>query len=375
MPMYACYLGRNIDLISVVVELAVDVMSKGRLLYEISLKEAIRYANGDPVEAWLNNLLCLDCGEKLTSTLKDNTGGIAPAPDLCQLYYVNRDTLFAFHDSTEKFLQRLMALYVSSHYKNSPNDLQLLSDAPAHHIFCLLAPYDPNSGRVPEILCVIQVCLEGKINRDIVMRGLSRGLKPSGDLIPWTISQQFCESNFGELSGARIVRIATHPDYQSLGYGTRAIQLLHKYYLGQIPLNIPVGVKVPKPTASKAADSSSESDSDEEGAGHSEEEEIEEIPDNLSDNSDEEEIATPPPKKSKRADKSREEENSSKSKLLTEKVERRSSLPPLLSRLSEREPEKLNYIGVSFGATPKLLRFWKKVGYLPVYLRQTMVSV
>ncbi|VDO05719.1 unnamed protein product [Rodentolepis nana] len=351
-----------------------QLMGKGRLLYEISLKEAIRYANGDPVEAWLNNLLCLDCGEKLTSASKDNIGGIAPAPDLCQLYYVNRDTLFAFHDSTEKFLQRLMALYVSSHYKNSPNDFQLLSDAPAHHIFCLLAPYDPNSGRVPEILCVVQVCLEGRINRDIVMRSLSRGLKPSGDLIPWTISQQFCEPNFGELSGARIIRIATHPDYQSLGYGTRAIQLLHKYYLGQIPVRIPDSVKVPKATATKTANSSSETDSEADGTEHSEEEEIEEIPDNLSDNDDdEEEIAAPPSKKSKNSNKPAEgEEASSKSKLLTEKVERKSSLPPLLSRLSEREPEKLNYIGVSFGATPKLLRFWKKAGYLPVYLRQTM---
>lgn len=29
----------------------------------------------------------------------------------------------------------MMSLYVSSHYKNSPNDLQLMSDAPAHHLF------------------------------------------------------------------------------------------------------------------------------------------------------------------------------------------------------------------------------------------------
>lgn len=36
------------------------------------------------------------------------------------------------------YLQRMMALYVSSHYKNSPNDLQLMADAPAHHLFVLL---------------------------------------------------------------------------------------------------------------------------------------------------------------------------------------------------------------------------------------------
>ena len=32
-------------------------------------------------------------------------------------YYVNRDTLFSYHKASEVFLQRLMALYVASHYK------------------------------------------------------------------------------------------------------------------------------------------------------------------------------------------------------------------------------------------------------------------
>lgn len=33
----------------------------------------------------------------------------------------------------------------------------MMSDAPAHHIFCLLGPVDPNSKSLPEVLCVIQV--------------------------------------------------------------------------------------------------------------------------------------------------------------------------------------------------------------------------
>ena len=37
--------------------------------------------------------------------------------------------------------QRMMALYVASHYKNSPNDLQLMADAPAHHLFVLLGMF------------------------------------------------------------------------------------------------------------------------------------------------------------------------------------------------------------------------------------------
>ena len=34
--------------------------------------------------------------------------------------------------------QGMVSLYVSSHYKNTPDDLMLMSDAPAHHLFVLL---------------------------------------------------------------------------------------------------------------------------------------------------------------------------------------------------------------------------------------------
>ena len=148
---------------------------------------------------------------------------------LCS-YHVNRDTLFSYHDASEIFLHQLMVLCVSSHYKNTPNDLQLLSDAPAHHVFVLVPPVLPSATTLPDILCVLQVsyypylhgvlvmilqvCLEGGISRASVTKSLSRGKRASGDLIPWTLSQQFADSNFASLSGARVVRIAVHPDLQ-----------------------------------------------------------------------------------------------------------------------------------------------------------------
>ena len=46
-------------------------------------------------------------------------------------------------------------------------------------------------------------------------------------------------------------------------------------------------------------------------------------------------------------------------------------MPPLLQRLSERRPEQLDYLGVSYGLTKDLLRFWKRAGYAPLYVRQT----
>ena len=51
----------------------------------------------------------------------------------------------------------------------------------------------------------------------------------------------------------------------------------------------------------------------------------------------------------------------------------RKSLPPLLLKLNEVKPERLDYLGVSFGATSQLFKFWKKCGFVPVYMRQTQV--
>jgi len=279
-----------------------------RTLYESELKESIRYRGGDKVESWLNNLLCLEA-ENLP------LGGGCPLPDDCSLYYINRDTLFSYHSASEEFLHRIMALFVASHYKNSPNDLQMLSDAPAHHIFCLLGPISPDSTSLPEVLCVVQVCLEGEISKGSIMAGLQRGQRASGDLIPWTLSQQFQDDNFPQLSGARIVRIATHPEYQRMGYGTRALQLLQKYYEGEMV--------------------------------------------NLNENGVEDVCTEIPVIQDEQVD------------LLQENIEPRRNMPPLLLELGERPPEQLQYLGVSFGLTSNLLRFWKKAGFAPTYLRQT----
>ncbi|OWK17920.1 NAT10 [Cervus elaphus hippelaphus] len=279
-----------------------------RTLHEVSLQESIRYAPGDAVEKWLNDLLCLDC-LNITRIVSG-----CPLPEACELYYVNRDTLFCYHKASEVFLQRLMALYVASHYKNSPNDLQMLSDAPAHHLFCLLPPVPPTQNALPEVLAVIQVCLEGEISRQSILNSLSRGKKASGDLIPWTVSEQFQDPDFGSLSGGRVVRIAVHPDYQGMGYGSRALQLLQMYYEGSFPC---LEEKVLE-TSQEIHTVSSEAVS-----------------------------------------------------LLEEVVTPRKDLPPLLLKLNERPAERLDYLGVSYGLTPRLLKFWKRAGFVPVYLRQT----
>lgn len=73
---------------------------------------------------------------------------------------VNPDLWFlvsAGLQASELFLQQMVSLYVASHYKNTPNDLLLMADAPAHRLFVLLAPVDEATNALPDILAVVQV--------------------------------------------------------------------------------------------------------------------------------------------------------------------------------------------------------------------------
>jgi N-acetyltransferase 10 len=51
---------------------------------------------------------------------------------------------------------QVMALLVASHYKNTPNDLLLLADAPAHQLYVLLGPVDETQNALPDVLAVVQ---------------------------------------------------------------------------------------------------------------------------------------------------------------------------------------------------------------------------
>lgn len=278
--------------------------ARNRQLKEVHMTDPIRYAAGDPVEQWLTQLLCLDAKVR-------HKGKTAPHPSRCELFQVNRDALFSFHPTSEKFLQDVMALYVGGHYKNSPNDMQLLSDAPGQRLFVLI---DPTLGKGIEVLCVVQVALEGALAKDAILSALARGTREAGDLIPWLISSYYQDSDFAQLSGARVVRIATHPDYARMGYATRTMSLLREFYQGNLLDADALLAKEAQPV--KAL------------------------------NAPEGEVA----------------------------VRTGDKLPPLLQHLHETRPEAIDWLGVSYGLSATLFRFWRNLGLTPLYVRQTPAS-
>lgn len=68
--------------------------------------------------------------------------------------------MFSGHKESEDFLHQVMSLLVSSHYRNSPDDLQVLCDAPAHHLFVLLPPIISGMTSLPPVLAVVQVSFD-----------------------------------------------------------------------------------------------------------------------------------------------------------------------------------------------------------------------
>ncbi|XP_055388853.1 RNA cytidine acetyltransferase-like, partial [Condylostylus longicornis] len=296
----------------------------GRALRELTLETPIRYALNDPIELWLNKLLCLDA-----TTPSPLTGTTIALPNQCSLYTVNRDSLFSYHQASEEFLQRMMSLFVSSHYKNSPNDLILLSDAPAHHIYALLPPVGEEQSELPDVYAAIQIAMEGAISKESIRKALSKGVRPAGDLLPWTLSQNFIDEDFGSLNGARIVRIAVHPSLQRMGYGSEALRqlishlegltapkrMMERRMMNAVMLLMTMLTRMILMKATMG---------------------MENVP-----------------------------------QLRTEVICVRDA-PPLLVRSSEtRIGPNVDYIGTSFGLTLDLLKFHTRLGFQSVYLRQT----
>lgn len=311
-------------------------------MLELTLATPVRYAEGDAIEAWLHRTLCLDSPNRSLPLLSS-----LPPPDQCALYHVDRDALFSYHPVAESILQHIMTLYTAAHYKNSPNDLQILCDAPAHRLFVLLGPRvsgaSPAQGVaaneasigvasattdfpamptidvrghavLPDVLVVMQVSFEGGFDSETVVSRMSSSQTTAGDLIPWTLTQQFCSLEFARLCGARIVRIAARSDIQGMGYGTRAMKLFTEY------ITCKSGNAVACETSCANGDRVDTTHLFSR-CGH--------------------------PQSAPRI------------------------LPPLLVPLAQIVPPRLDWVGVSFGLTPQLLKFWDRGGFEVVYVRQS----
>ena len=178
-------------------------------LIEYEMIEPIRYSENDPIEKWQFDTLLLDAEpEKLTpEDLKHIEEG--------NLIYVKPDLEEWFSRKGEHLLRQFFGIYVLAHYRNEPDDLGMMADAPHHTIRAVMIP----SGK---IVCSIQLAEEGPIPESMV-DDLLRGGRIPGNIIPDRVLKHVRIREFSRTVGWRIVRIATHPDVMRKGIGSFAL--------------------------------------------------------------------------------------------------------------------------------------------------------
>ncbi|MGB9708897.1 MAG: tRNA(Met) cytidine acetyltransferase TmcA [Infirmifilum sp.] len=176
---------------------------------EYEMDEPIRYAKQDPIEEWIFDTLLLDA-EPAQLTDEDikainETNLLYQVPDEKKLFLENEDELRQF-----------VGIYIMAHYRNNPNDLGIMMEAPHHFTRIVKTP----SGKV---VVSLELAIEGPLGPDL-SRESAKGAWLMGNIIPDRIIKHYKIVDFGELKGIRIVRIATHPQVMRRGLGSFALK-------------------------------------------------------------------------------------------------------------------------------------------------------
>ncbi|ABW01474.1 tRNA(Met) cytidine acetyltransferase TmcA [Caldivirga maquilingensis] len=184
---------------------------RGIRVLEYEMTEPIRYARDDPIERWLFKTFLLDAEpahideDDLKLVNEGKVKYIAPSIEE-----------FFFKD--EEALRQFFGIYVQAHYRNEPDDLGMMMDAP-HHIVRALTL---ENGK---IVVSMELAEEGGLD-DETINNMVLGFKPPGNIIPDRMVKYWKIPEFAKLRGWRIVRIATHPELQDKGLGSTALSML-----------------------------------------------------------------------------------------------------------------------------------------------------
>lgn len=176
---------------------------------EIKMEEPIRYPEGDPIETWLYDTLLLNAEPEQLSSHE-----MSKKPEEARYVKLDLESLFM---KDEKVLRQLYGIYVLAHYRNRPNDLGTLADAPHHFARALMLG--------DKVVVSLQLANEGDLGNLDVERVLIKE-EPPGHIIPNRVALHYGVYDLAVTKGLRIVRIATHPQMMDKGFGSKALREL-----------------------------------------------------------------------------------------------------------------------------------------------------
>ena len=189
--------------------------NKEWVVEKVEMKTPIRYGKNDPIERWLYDSLLLDA-EPVALTKSEEEQAMKH-----RVKYVLPD-LDRWFSEEEKKLRQFIGIYVLAHYRNRPNDVEIIGEAPHHKIRTL----ELKNGK---IICSLQIAEEGGFEEKFIKK-LLKGYEPQGHIIPDRIVKHYRIPIFGKFRGLRIVRIAVHPSLFGKGLGSLMLRRLEKEF-------------------------------------------------------------------------------------------------------------------------------------------------
>ncbi|NOH60526.1 GNAT family N-acetyltransferase [Vibrio sp. RE88] len=169
------------------------------------LDQPIRWNENDPLECWLFETFLLNA-ELETSPLTN-------FPPI-KLKLIDKQQLVSQPD----LLRSCFALLVNAHYQTSPNDLMLLLEDDAIQLYAALS--EKNC-----LGCMLTI-KEGELE-EFLIESIQHGQRrPRGHLVPVMLANHLGLTQAASQPSLRVMRIATHPDYQQRGLGSAMLEQL-----------------------------------------------------------------------------------------------------------------------------------------------------
>lgn len=175
---------------------------------KLLMEKPIRWAENDPLENWMFDLLCLD------AELVDDEHISNIIVGKIEYRLVEKNELI----NNQVLLKDIFSLLVLAHYRTRPKDLKNLLDD--ERISVYVAFYDKYA------VAVSLVIKEGHFSSSLssdVYRGERR---PSGHLLAQTLTYHCGIENAAIFNYSRIMRIAVHPSIQHKGIGTALVEVI-----------------------------------------------------------------------------------------------------------------------------------------------------
>ena len=175
---------------------------------KLQMNAPIRWAENDPLENWIFDLLCLDAEIQGQDNINDL--------ELVNLKFEKVNQLDLYENSL--LLKEVFALMVLAHYRTQPSDLVRLLDDDS-----LVVYIAKNSN---SIIAVALVSYEGVFDKELSEKIYRGERRPAGHLLAQTLTYHCGIEHAATFNYARIMRIAVLPEYQHIGIGSKFIEYI-----------------------------------------------------------------------------------------------------------------------------------------------------